>query len=356
MWRALEQRLIAAVATAGGSASQWEGSVRGGDGEPIVGGRRMIERATRPVVEAVWGALALPIVGEVHALLDAAGEQPLIAGWDLGGRPCAKLYVNASDADDDTRRALARQVGWVEPDDLPRPPHLLALNASAGGALDRKAYVQRHDVGPSELGVHEASLRAGAHAAGLLGGVVQCWEVEHARPPRPRAFFVGLRHREAGCADELLHALPGWDEHAVTRALGFERGECRSIGVDVRAGARRWTAYFKPRGHDVELWNLEPTVVYVADRFVVSAFLAPSEHCSRAFARTDRTAISFRGEGEAPRALSEPLMRWVVQSVRQAEATNADVRAALACPPSPWRTAEHGGSARAQRGDARRLP
>jgi hypothetical protein len=261
---------------------------------------------------------------------------PLIAGWDLSrGGGVAKVYLNASDAAESVRRGIAERLAWPGLDRLPAPPHVAGINASQR-ELERKAYLQERDAPPpagraggavaSPPAGHEPSRwladRAKEHA--LHGGTVTSWDLgEHGATAR--AFFVALR----GEAGALLSALPGWDEAAVDRALPFARGQCRSIGVDLRTNANAtWTAYFKPAHLGVPLWSIEPSVRYRSGDLRVAVFVAPADFAGRAYARTKDHAVSFRGE--IPRDLFDPLARWVLAELERGG------EAALRSPPPPW--------------------
>ena len=345
----LEARLTRSVESAGARPDQWEASVRGGEGTRVSGRRVMIEGATVEVAMALWDALELPVDAELCLLIDAADQAgaPLIAGWDLGSaEPRAKLYVNASDLASDVRQAISRRLasrvhgppdGWAGLGALSDAPHLVAVNA-ARGRVERKAYVQGALLRGASLGEHARWLDDLAVTREVAAGAVQSWDLDGRGVPHARAYFVAVRGR-ARAAEGLLTALPGWSEPAVARALPFARGDCRSVGVDLRRDRLRWTAYFKPEGAGVPLWSIEPVARYRAGAFEVAVFVEPTEHAERAFARTARHAISFRGERDVPPAVLRPLMRWVVDRVRHAEqSTVTDLGAALVQPPAPWRT------------------
>lgn len=341
---ALEARLLATARDAGARDAQWEASVRGGAGA-ISGGRMMIERASVEVARALWDAVGLPASGELERLAQVAeaSSVPLIVGWDLGdAAPLLKLYVNASDASHRARAAIAHEIGWAGLDALPEPPHLVAVNASTSGC-ERKAYLQRASWQPSPSDAEAVHWLDGlVRDADASAGVVTSWDIPAHGEARARAFFVALRGDDERRNESILDRLPGWDAELVARALPFARGQCRSIGVDLRAPGRKWTAYFKQRGHGLALHALEPAARFGCRGHEIAVHVEPSEHTPRAYARTARWAISFRGERAVPRAISELLMRWAVERVRAGEAAGDPPERALAleAPPIPW-TALH---------------
>ncbi|MDQ3037890.1 MAG: hypothetical protein M3Y87_36180, partial [Myxococcota bacterium] len=132
---------------------------------------------------------------------------------------------------------------------------------------------------------------------------------------------------------ELLAPL-GARAEDVDAALPFERGHCRSIGVTLR-GAPEWTAYFKPRGLGVPLWDLAAAAVFVTTGAEAAVFLAPRDYAPRAYARTAAHAVSYRlTRGSASPDEIDALMRWVVASVEAAE--RRAVPLSLDAPPAPW--------------------
>ncbi|WP_157068602.1 hypothetical protein [Sandaracinus amylolyticus] len=327
----LERALLDAADAAGARGAQLEASVRGGAGVAISGARMMIERASPAIVEAIWRTIALAPAPDVDALIRAARDArvPLIAGWDVAHEHAiAKLYVNASDAAPPVRAAIPASLGWPALDALPAPPHLVAINASARG-VERKAYVQSAHASSDHARARWLDALASSH--GAHGGVVRSWDLAEGTA-HERAYFVAVRGGSRDRADALLAALPGFDDARSARALPFERGQCRSIGVDLRGDELRWTAYFKPAGAGTPLWSVEPFARFRAGDVHVAMFVAPHDHEERAYARTARHAISFRGERDAPRELVRPLLEWAVAVMRDEE----DPQRALASPPPPW--------------------
>ena len=69
----------------------------------------------------------------------------------------------------------------------------------------------------------------------------------------------------------------------------------------------------------------------------MGVFVEPSDRAERAYARTERHAISVRARegGPAPTWI-EPLMAWVLDRVRAAERDEAPLASRLSNPPSPW--------------------
>jgi hypothetical protein len=302
----------------------------------------MIERASRDAVLAVFEQQAIEPSRDVAALLDAASRfgLSLIAGWDTSSatNAVAKVYVNASDASEPSRAAAWRAVGWAGIETLPTAPHLLALNATSR-SVTRKAYVQDADPTPAPgFGSAASTLSERIARAGAFAGAVACWDLaasERDPSPRARAWFAGIREGGDVAIESLLASLPGWDTARVNASLPFERGACRSIGV-AAGEALAWTAYFKPRGQSSPLWDLEPVARFAHGEWDVAVYFAPRDHGPRAFARTETTAVSFRGADSAPPHVVEPLYRWVVECVRASEGTGRAVEPALALPPSPW--------------------
>ena len=174
---------------------------------------------------------------------------PLIVGWDRReGDPCAKIYLNASDASEAVRRALGEELGVAAPSI--DAPAVIGLNAARSGAHEVKLYVQRSDalalarpLGPAATALAEAAAREGASAAGVAS-----WDVRGGEA-RPRAFFVALRDRADGGLWRTVEDLPGWDGDAARRAIPFAPGPPRSVGVAIDA-PERWTVYVKPAGGD----------------------------------------------------------------------------------------------------------
>lgn len=328
--RELSRRLRRAVVVAGAQPDQWEASVRSERGRIVPGERVMIERAGPAVCRAVFDALGIALPGEASALLALAERTSvqLIAGWDLGrGAPVAKLYLNASDRGADLRAELARAIGWNGLERL-GAPHILAINARAESVL-RKAYVQAEAV---DDGV-EAAFPLTVPPA-LAAGAVLSWELPPSGPPIARAGFVAIRDRDDGSVETFLAGwLAGWDPASLAAALPFERGHCRSVGVD-REGAS--VAYFKPRGAGVPLDVLEPAARFAHAGHDVAVFVEEKREGVRAFATTERSAISFRGAEEIPRELVSPLHAWVVERVSAAEREGVPIAEALEGPPAPW--------------------
>jgi hypothetical protein len=137
-----------------------------------------------------------------------------------------------------------------------------------------------------------------------------------------------------GEVDVWLRSLAGWDPAAIDAALPFPRGHCRSIGWNATGD---WVAYFKPAGAGVPLEVLEPVAVFVAEGHDVAVFVEEKREGRRAFATTERLAISFRGGETASRTLTAPLHGWVIERVLHAERTGRDPGPQLVDPPAPWR-------------------
>lgn len=325
-------------ALGGADAEQLEASVRWGPTSSLVRGNRvMIERASPEVIERVFEALGCTLDGATEALLRAAAaaELPLIGGWDAeGGVVAAKLYANASDLSREPRAVIWRAAGW--PDRVGHDvPHLLAVNVPRRGPPTRKAYVQLDDAGAAAapLGPAAAALAARVEREHLSAGAVTSWDLDPDGAASVRAFFVALRDGSGGPALDLIETL-GARASEIDDALPFERGHCRSIGVTL-GDAPRWTAYFKPRGLGVPLWDLAPAAVFSTAGADAAVFVAPRDYGPRAYARTAAHAVSYRlTRGSARPDDVDALMRWVTAAVETAERSGTAV--SLDAPPEPW--------------------
>lgn len=313
--------------------SSTEASVRWSGSSGARGNRIMIERAPPDVVDAIAAALACPLPGDARTLVAHASElgMPLIGGWDVEGeRIAAKIYANGSDASDDTRERLWRATGW--PTRIAgRVPHLVALNVSPDGSLERKAYVQ--GIGP--IGPRAEALARSASALDVVAGFVGAWTLEPSRDPRPRAFFVAVRDADAVRVDALLRTVDGFDADAVDASLPFERGQCRSVGVALD-GEPVWTAYFKPRGHGAPLHAIDPVACFAAPDGEVAIFSAPRALGQRAYGYAGEQAISYRvTAGDPDPGSVTRLVRWAIQ--RLARTRGASGAPTFEHPPEPWK-------------------
>lgn len=331
--------VMAALDEALTSPSQAEASVRlSASGARC--GRVMIERVGAELFFAACAALEVTPPPVALRLIDACRHEglPLIAGWDTGPPRCwVKLYANASDASRSSRNRLAEQLG-APLAGAPLAPHVIGLNLGTG-AMEAKLYVQAEPGRAALPSHHDAALdwERRAMALGAAAGNVVSWDL--AGPPRPRAFFIATRRHAEGAVARLLDEIPGWSADTA-RALPFPPGPARSIGVSL-AGEPSWTVYFKPRGAQLPVALLEPTLRCRAGAVEVGVFVEPDPDAPRAFLRTARHAISYRAaEGVADGPDVDILMRWVGARVLQAEAAGGPVGAALGSPPPPWRLVE----------------
>jgi len=326
------RRVLEALEAAVTDASQLEGSVRHGGAAGLLGGRIMIERAPAALARTIATVLGAQLK-ELDRLAEAAAAEGvgLIAGWDVGGRaPLAKLYANASDAAAKIRSALAARLG------LHGAPHVIGVNASAGGA-QWKVYRQDPDTAALADEVGGAAPWLARLAEGLAVAGVASWDVGDGALT-PRAFFVAIGTPDAQRARAVVDALPGGRDANFEAALGFDPGPVRSIGVS--AGNREhWTVYFKPRRADDPVYALDPVAAFRVGDVEVGVYVEPLRPDGRAYATTDRYAISYRTRDGAPQRVAvEALMGWVVARVRAAEragATSFD----LSAPPEPWNAA-----------------
>lgn len=332
---ALPEALARVLASQGVREEQLEASVRRVADGSLRGERVMIERAPAALLEPLARALGVPVGAPARALAAAASSAglPLILGWDAGA---LKVYLNASDASSPLRRALWERVAWPELRALEREPHLLALNADARGS-ERKAYVQYATAEEGARGRGEGALELARRTlrAGLDAGSVVSWDLSPSGCVA-RACFVALRSDRS--PEPLLASLPGWSAAGVEALLPFARGGCRSVGVPAGSSdAGRWTAYFKPRGMNSALHNLEPAGSFLAGESELALFLAPSSSEARAFARVGRFALSYRVVRGAPsREDALALMQWAVERLREAEREGPTAEPRFASPPRPW--------------------
>jgi hypothetical protein len=391
---ALHERLSAIAAAAVRKPWQLEGSLRG-NAAGWRAGRVMLESVDFSVVAAVAEVLAIAVperVAELAALAVAEGV-PLIAGWDTGdAAPRAKLYLNASDAAPAVRTRLLHATGVTT---APIPdPHVIGIDLRQHTEPELKLYRQDPDAtrlaarvassasslsdgsarlaagagvegsspaergGSARLAAGAASgsmqrggqavlLVRGAHAAVQLAraalaedacaGAVVSWSVS-AKAATPRAFFVATRAGAETAIERLVSSLPGWNGARVPELLGFAPGAARSIGVSLQDGAT-FTVYFKPRGV-APVARLEAAAQFRSGAVEVGLFIEPSELVERAFARSDRHALSYRArEGQpVPREI-EALMHWACERMMAAERAGSSPDAALLDqpPPAPWR-------------------
>ena len=273
--------------------------------------RVMVERAPTASVHAILGALRLERGARVDALLDAAGELPLITGWDATRR-AAKVYVNASDASDAARAALAERLA------LPAPAHVVGLNALPGGE-ELKRYAQHATLAPPG----PAAARLVDAAGASCGGVVTC----HLADGTPRAWFVALRPASPDALDAAFGYLPGFSWAAIEAALPFTPAPPRSIGIAWERPAS-WTVYVKPADADEPpVWDLEPAAVFCCDAGEVGVHLGPAS--ARAYAVVGDRSVSYRVRAGAPSADAiTALLDWVTGELERDEP--------LRDPPPPW--------------------
>jgi hypothetical protein len=331
-------RLGEVLVAAGVTGDQLEASVRRDADGRLVGRRVMIEMAPPSLLEPLAAELAVSAGEAIDALRDAARSAglPLILGWD--GRSSGavlKIYVNGSDASEPLRCRVRDRAGFEDATRLPAIPHIFALNVSTHG-VERKAYLQRSDATSSavDFGAAATRLARAALDRDLCAGAVECWDL--ALPPARRAWFVALRDGRSAEVDEVLSGLDGWSSTEVAEKLPFERGHCRSVGVPAIAQPAGWTAYFKARTHAAALWSLSPVASFGVAGDELCVYLAPARRAERAYARTDRWAVSFRTrQGRPTGPAAERLMKWVVRCIARADLRGVDPVAELADPPPP---------------------
>jgi hypothetical protein len=332
------------VALAAGSPDPagFEASVRGGPGLSLTAGRMMVEQAPPALLTAIAKQLDVALPTAAQAWLAHAERErlPLIVGWDRragGTGRCVKLYVNASDAAEQTRQRLcAALVPGVA---LDFEPAVIGMNARADGGVERKLYRQSADaVGLAEgLGTAAQQLAAAARRERADAGGVLSFDVEADGRLTPRAYFVALRESPQAAGWDCVRALPGYDAAAIDALLPFPPAPARSLGIALNGPA--WTLYYKPRGSGRAPEALEPAAVFRAAAVEVGIFVEPTEHAARAFRRTARHAVSVRVRAgdPTPRAI-EALVDWFTAQLAVAD---ADPRGAawLANPPPPWQLA-----------------
>lgn len=319
----------------------FEASVRSTPSGALRAGRMMVEQAERGVVEAIAQAVevALPAQAMRWCDLGAAEGLPLIAGWDLrggGAQRCVKLYVNASDASQASRRRLCAALAPAVASTLATPA-VLGMNVLPQGAIETKLYLQSEDA-CALASVHTAraqELAAAARAEGADAGGIVSFDVAD-DTPRPRAFFVALREPPGAAPWRCVSALPGFDPAVIGSLLPFPPAPPRSAGIGLDDGC--WTLYCKPRDSGRAPQSLEPLAIYRSADAEIGVFVEPNEHAARAFRRTTRHAISVRvREGApSPHAL-EALVDWFAARVIDAERSGAELAGRLSDPPAPWR-------------------
>lgn len=310
--------LLEATGTGMGSL---EASVRSGRDEAASGGRMMIERLSPDLARDVVSPIApLPPIAEELLRVATRERLSLIAGWDVVSGPVAKLYLNASDASAKLRSRIRREL-IAHDGHGPEAPHVIGLNFSSDG-VEVKLYEQGE-----RLWGEAPRAFADWAATQSASGFVRSWQLSE-KGARPKAWFVGLREQ----AGPFATSWPDADRASILDAAPFPPGAILSVGVSPEP--IRWTFYFKPLGQSSPSWSLDPIACFSDGSCEVGLYLEPASLERRAYARTERWAISFRArEGEPRRETIERLMAWYLEKVK----THADDPAPyLHSPPEPW--------------------
>jgi hypothetical protein len=301
-------RVAQVAQEAGVALDALEASARWCEGD-IRGGRVMIERVDRRTALDLLASLPVAL-DPASRLTSRSGAAPLIVGWDtLRTPPVAKIYLNLSDASPRAREGVAATLG------LHCAPHVIGLNMAAD-SVERKIYEQVDEL-PRDT--PDALKKWARHLE--LAGVVRCFDVQDDGAQVPRAVFVAPRETRAPI--EALSALPGWDRKSFDEAIPYEWGQLRSVGF--AQDGQSWVAYVKPRDRNSALWTLEPVVCVRCIGGELGIYVVPNHLEKRAFARTDRYALSYRVCDGAPR--SEEVVRvmsWASAVVARSEAEGAE--------------------------------
>lgn len=298
-----------------------ETSVRGGAGLPASGGRMMIERLAPELARSLLAPMvAFPSIADSLLRIATAEGLRVIGGWDTSSRPLVKLYLNASDASLNVRARVRREL-VSSSDEGPEAPHVVGLNVSERD-VEVKLYEQRatlwEDTPPA--------LRDWA-AAQATSGFVRSWRLSGERAV-PKAWFVGLRGEPAPSSS----GAPGPDLASIMEAAPFPPGALTSLGISPPPA--RWTVYFKALGATAPSWSLDPIACFSDGHSEVGLYLEPMGHAKRAYAQTERWALSYRVREGAP--AREEIHRLMAYYLRQVEEHADDPVRHLHSPPEPW--------------------
>lgn len=298
-----------------------ETSLRYLDGDSPTGGRMMIERLDAENARALLSpACSLPPLADT--LLNTARRERLlvIAGWDVAREPTWKLYLNVSDASARLRERLRRVLVPSTMRGGPDAPHVIGLNLTEAHT-EVKLYEQSSTLWPDA----PLALRTWA-ASTAVSGYVRSFRLDEGEAARPKAWFAGLQTT----ARPELDFWPGFED-AKAHLSPFEMGRITSVGISSKPA--RWTVYFKPAGHDVPQWSLEPIACFSDGQCELGVYLEPTTLAERAYARTERWAISYRiREGRADGRAIDRLVGWFVAKVAENESPPSQ----LTAPPEPW--------------------
>ncbi len=298
-----------------------ETSLRWLEGEAPSGRRMMIERLDAEDARALLSPVCkLPALAD--ALLETARRERLfvIAGWDMAGEPTWKLYLNASDASARLRERLRRQLLPSTMRGGPDAPHVIGLNLTQAHT-EVKLYEQGSTLFPDA----PQAFRSWA-ASTAVSGFVRSFRLAEGEEARPKAWFAGLPTSPR----PELSFWPDFDD-ARARVSPFEMGRITSVGIS--SAQERWTVYFKPKGHSVPQWSLDPFACFSNGHCEVGVYLEPTTIAERAYAKTARWAISYRmRDGRADGEAIDRLMSWFVAQVAESESPPAKLNA----PPEPW--------------------
>lgn len=296
-----------------------EASVRSDADRTATGGRMMITRIGPDLARSILSPIVgLPPVAEDLLRIAAREDLRLIAGWDVSSRSVAKLYLNASDASAGLRSRIRAKLGLSNG---PAAPHVVGLNLSQEEP-ELKLYEQAETLW--EDAPH--ALREWATTQ-PVSGFVRSWQMSSSGS-RPKAWFVGLR----GQPGPFVPTWPNADLASILEAAPFAPGAVTSVGVSPPPA--RWTVYFKLLGQLAPSWSLDPVGCFSDGRSEVGLYLEPASSTTRAYAQTDRWAISYRTrEGEAQRDNLHRLMAWYLRVV---EEHPDDPARYLHSPPEPW--------------------
>jgi hypothetical protein len=288
--------------------------------------------------------MELPVAAPRWIDSAAAHEVPRIVGWDLrrgGDDRTIKLYVNASDA---SQRKRARLCAALLPElHDGKAPAVFGMNARADGTVETKIYLQSADaVALAEgLGPRASRLAADARAEQADAGGVLSLDVAAGGRTSPRAFFIALREPPRDLW-RCVRDLPDFDAGEIEAALPFAPAPPRAVGVALDRD--EWTLYCKPRDSFGAPQSLEPARVFGNGDVEVGVFVEPNQAATRAFRRTERSAVSIRvRQGEPIPQHVESLVDWFTERLRAAEA--AGRQPCLADPPPPWHAVELDGRA-----------
>jgi hypothetical protein len=286
----------------------------------------MLERLTASTARRVITAgLGIELTGAAAELCSIAEQHglPMIAGWDTGAAvPVAKLYVNASDADDVVRASVAASVG------MSWSPHVVGANITARDAAQLKGYLQTAAL-PDNA---PPPLRTLAEAA--PGSMA--WFVSSLVLPddEPKAYFAALE-ADATVAAALLRSLSGWGSAEDERVLA--QGPIVSIGFDALP-PHAWTVYWRLAAYPVPIPRPEPFLRLSDGISEIGVHIGPSSAAATAYARTHEYAVSYRVRHGAPSGThTAQAMEWMASVLTELEARSTTPAVEhFRAPPRPW--------------------